>query len=99
MPQKKLTLHEDIEASLRTYELLIGVFASRTRDMIGRYGEIEALSRLVTSADLQQGFKILRDMRKLDATFEAVITRHTSDFRAQIVEAAAWRIENADRLE
>ena len=94
-----MTFDDDLDASLRTYESLIGAFASRTRDMIARYGKEEALSRLAISADLQQGFKMLRDNRKLASTFEAVITRHAIRFRPDVVEAAKWRLENADKLE
>ena len=93
-----MTFPDDLEASLKIYESQICTFASRTRDMITRYGEVEALSRLVISSDLQQGFKILRDNRKLDATFEAVITRHANMFKSEIVEAAKWRLENASNL-
>lgn len=88
----------DLERSLATYESLIGAFASRTREMIDRYGAVGALSRLVISADLQQGFKVLRDRRKLGATFEAVVTRHPEKFEAATIEAAQWRLDNAENL-
>jgi hypothetical protein len=43
--------------------------------MMEQHGEIEALSRLVVSADLQQGFKVLRDRNQLDKTFESLVDR------------------------
>ena len=59
-------LEEDIENSLRIYEDLIANLASRSRQIIRRFGPIEALSRIVVSADLQQGFRVLRDHGMLE---------------------------------
>ena len=63
-----LTLLGDIEHVIAVYEGEIGVTAARTRQMIERYGAIEALSKLAESADLQKGFRILRDRDQLDST-------------------------------
>jgi hypothetical protein len=94
-----MTFEADLEESLKTYELLIGAFASRTRNMIAQYGDVESLSRLVVTADIQPGFKVLNQNGKLQATFEAVITRHPAKFRKEIVDAAVFRLENADALD
>ncbi|MDE0626838.1 MAG: hypothetical protein OXH99_10605 [Bryobacterales bacterium] len=60
---------------------------------------IDALSKLAVSAELQSGFKVLRDRDQLDATFEAVILRHANLFPKDVVAAAEWRLQNAHRLD
>lgn len=85
----------EVNEAIKIYEQAIGNFASRTRQMIDRYGVADALSRLVQSPDLQSGFKVLRDRDELDRTFEAVITRHPNLFQKQVVESAQWRLDNA----
>ena len=72
-----MILHEEIERAIQLYEQIIRHAATRTRQMIDRYGEVKALSKLMISPDLQQGFKVLRDRGQLDLTFEAVVARHT----------------------
>lgn len=92
------SLFRSIEDVITIYEEETGVPASRTRQMIERHGHIEALSKLAVSANLQQGFKVLRDRNRLDMTFEALIVRHAKDFPDDVVEAAKWRLENAQQL-
>ena len=88
----------EVSQAITLYERTIGQVATRTRQMIEDYGEIEALSRLMISADLQQGFKGLRDADKLDSTFEAIVVRFPDLFAADVVEAAKWRLENSHNL-
>lgn len=92
------TLNHDIEDVIVVYEHINGVTAARTRQMIQRYGPIEALSKLVESSELQKGFRILRDNNRLDSTFEALIVRHANLFHENVVEAAQWRLTNANAL-
>ena len=66
--------------------------------MIDELGEKETLSRLMISADLQQGFKALRDSNQLDSTFEAIVVRFSGLFSPEVVEAAKWRLENPYQL-
>ena len=87
-----------IENAIVVYEQAIGGFAARTRQMIEREGAINALSRLVVSPDLQQGFRVLRDRNQLDSTFEAVIVKYPQCFSNNVIEAARWRLNNADHL-
>jgi len=87
-----------VETAIKLYEEKIGQFATRTWQMIERYGKIEALSRLVVSADLQSGFKVLRDNGLLEYTFEAIVVKYKDKFKPNIVEAAQWRIQEANRL-
>ena len=88
----------EVSQAITLYERTIGKAATRTRKMIEDYGEIEALSRLMKSADLQQGFKALRDADKLDNTFETIVVRFSDLFAADVVEAAKWRLENSHKL-
>ena len=91
-------LQIEVDQAIKFYERAIGHAAARTRQMIDTYGEIEALSRLMVSADLQQGFKVLRDRDQLDQTFEAVVVRFRSLFENQVVQAAQWRLDNPHNL-
>ena len=73
-------LEQAVEAAITVYEEQAGVSGSRTWPMIHRYGHVGALSRLVVSADLQKGFRVLRDADLLDMTFEALVVHHSSFF-------------------
>jgi hypothetical protein len=84
--------------AVELYEHAIGHAASRTRNMIETHGEIEALSRLMISPDLQQGFRVLRDSGQLDQTFEAVVVRFRHLFPDEVVQAAQWRLDNPHSL-
>ncbi len=83
---------EEVEHVIQLYERVIGHAATRTRQMIDRYGEVEALSRLMVSPDLQRGFQALRDRGQLDKTFEAVVVRFHHLFEPDVVQAAQWRL-------
>lgn len=47
------SFRKEVEHTIKLYEREIGHAATRTRPMIDKYGEVEALSRLMISADLQ----------------------------------------------
>lgn len=91
-------LLRDVEYVIVLYEEVIGSAASRTRQMIERDGAINALSKLAVRPDLQKGFKVLRDSGQLDHSFEALIVKYQCLFSKDVVEAARWRLENADNL-
>ncbi len=88
----------EVKQAIEIYENTIGRAAARTRRMIEQLGEIEALSRLMVSAELQQGFKVLRDEKQLDKSFEALVIRFQDLFRPDVVEAAQWRLANPYKL-
>jgi hypothetical protein len=89
----------EVEDSIRAYETVnSGHRANNTRPMIAQYGEIGALSHLMENGNLQQGFKALRDSGQLDKTFEALIVKHPELFEPKTVEAAQWRLDNANKL-
>jgi hypothetical protein len=85
---------DEVQQTIELYESIIGHVAARTRQMIEQHGEIEALSQLVVSADLQQGFKVLRDSNQLPKSFEALVVRFRHLFETNAVEAAEWRMDN-----
>lgn len=87
-----------VEHSIKSYEKAIGRTATVSRRMVDEHGEIEALSRLVKSPNLQKGFKILRDHGQLDKTFEAVVVEFQHLFKPDALKAAKWRLANADKL-
>ena len=61
-------------------------------------GAINALSNLVVSPELQNGFKLLRDRDQLSQTFEALIVQFPELFDANVVKAAEWRLASAHEL-
>ena len=88
-------IRDAVERSIRAYEEELGHETTITRDMVGRHGEVEALSRLMISADLQRGFRALRDANRLDETFEKIVVTHPDIFTKEgVVESAQWRLDN-----
>ncbi|MBI3467699.1 MAG: hypothetical protein HY000_32220 [Planctomycetes bacterium] len=65
----EVTFRAAVSHAIELYERAMRHAATRTRSMIETHGEVEALSRLMISPDLQQGFKVLRDSGQLDQTF------------------------------
>ena len=94
----EIAFKKEVEHAIRIYEREIGHAATRTRPMIYKYGEVEALSRLMVSADLQQGFKVLRDRDQLDKTFESLVVRFQNLFKPDVVQAAQWRLAHPYEL-
>ncbi len=88
----------EVEHAIELYEKTIGHAATRTRQMIEQYGEVDALSRLMVSADIQQGFKVLRDSNQLDSTFESLVVRFRHLFGSDTIQAAQWRLDHSDEL-
>lgn len=91
-------LNHEIQNTIDIYEQIIGHTASRTRQMISSLGPIEALSKLVVSSNLQQGFRALRDQERLDLSFEAIVTRHPNLFNQKTIDVAQWRLDHKDQL-
>ena len=89
---------KEVAEVLVVYEQTIGHAATRTRAMIGEHGAVGALTRLMVSPDLQQGFKVLRDNGQLSLTFEALVVQHKALFGREAIEAAQWRLDNPYQL-
>ena len=94
----EVAFKQEVDQVIKFYEKELGRAATRTRRMIDESVEIDALSRLMVSADLQQGFKVLRDRDQLDKTFEAVVIRFKHLFKPDAVQAAQWRLANPYEL-
>ena len=90
------TFEQEIENVVNIYEKTNGHFATRTRSMIEQHGIIKTLEILMNNADLQKGFKTLRDKNMLDKTFEAVIIKYKDKIKINknAVEAAQFRLNN-----
>lgn len=88
------SLREEVDKTLQLYERLTGRPASRTWPMFDDNDYVGTLSRLVMCNELQKGFKVLRDSKRLGATFEAIIGRHKDIFTPEVVQAAQWRLDN-----
>ena len=84
--------------AVELYERVIHHAAQRTRNMIESLGEVKALSRLMVSADLQQGFRALRDSGQLHEIFEAAVVRFPAFFKDDVIQAAQWRLDNPHNL-
>ena len=89
---------DDVEKAIVLYEKANGYAASRTRQMIADHGAIKALSILMVSPDLQQGFKVLWDSKQLDKTFESIVVKFQHLFESDVVEAAQWRLAHPYEL-
>jgi hypothetical protein len=89
---------DDVKKAIELYEEANGYAANRTRQMITDHGEIKALSLLMVSPDLQQGFKVLRDSSQLDKTFESIVVKYQHLFEPGVVEAAQWRLDHPYEL-
>lgn len=63
--------------------------------MFARYGVQGAIERLVTSGQIQPGFRKLIEHNRPDLTFEAFAARFPTWFNPGIAESAQFRIDNA----
>lgn len=91
---EQILFEHEVESAVSHYEKAIGHSAYPTRQMLKQHGNERALSLLMNSADIQKGFKVLRNTNQLEKTFEAVIVRHEHRFDAKVVEVAQWRLDN-----
>lgn len=67
--------------------------ATRTWQMIKKYGVIEAVERAVNRESDAAGFTSLAEMEMLDLAFESVVLRHPEAFTAGTQERARQRLE------
>ena len=68
------------------------VHASRTWQMIKRYGIIEAVEKVVNRPDVAPGYTLLEEMGMLDFAFEAVVCRHPDMFSKETVARSKERL-------
>ncbi len=67
--------------------------ASRTWQMINKYGIISAAERAVDKPIERNGYKILVQMGMQDLTFESVIVRYPDSFKEEVVMRARERLK------
>jgi len=70
--------------------------ASRTWQMVKRYGIIKAAERAVNRPVEAMGYKILVERGMKDLTFEAVIIKYPKEFSREIVKLAKNRVEELE---
>ena len=83
-----------VEETISIYERFIPGAATATREMIVRRGVIQALLSLVQNANIQRGFRILRDNNMLNRTFEQLIVDNPEFFDTTTIECARFRLEH-----
>lgn len=72
--------------------------ASRTWQMINRYGIVGAAERAVNRKIEAMGYKVLVKMGMQDLTFEAVITQFPETFDQNIVKLCQERLEELKKI-
>jgi len=65
--------------------------------MRDRYGTVPAIERLVSSGEIQSGFKKLERLGLLNWTIEAAVLKFANEFSSSIRAAAEWRLQQAKK--
>ena len=68
--------------------------ANRTWQMIGEYGILAAVARIVTRRKDTDGYALLVEMGMEDMTFEQVVLRHPKEFDIDVIAAARSRLSD-----
>lgn len=89
-------LRRDVATAVEEYEKLIGGYASYTHRMLEELGPVTALSKLMADSKIQKGLRTLAKAKKLDLSFEAAVVKHARLFPKSVVEAAQWRLQEAE---
>jgi hypothetical protein len=91
-PLGDMTLVERVQEAVRVYEEFLAykhggkrISASRTKQMIKRWGEKEAVRRTVTNMDMSNGLDLLAKYDRLDCAYEQIIL----DFALEFDQAAS----------
>jgi len=72
--------------------------ASRTWQMIKKYGIIRAAEKAVDRPIEPNGYKVLVQMGMQDLTFESVIVRHPDSFNEEVVLRAQERLKKLSEV-
>jgi hypothetical protein len=82
-----MTLVERVHESVRVYEEFLArkhsgrrVRAARTRDMIRRWGEKEAVRRTVANMHSSNGLELLAEHGRLDCAYEQIVLDFSTEF-------------------
>ena len=91
-PLGDLTLAERVHEAVRVYEQFLAykhggkrIAASRTRTMIKRWGEKEAVRRTVTNMTMSTGLELLAKYDRLDCAYEQIILDFPDEFEAVLI--------------
>jgi hypothetical protein len=94
-PLTDLTLVERVHEAVRVYEEFLAykhggkrILASRTRTMITRWGEKEAVRRTVTNLTMSTGLELLAKYGRLDCAYEQIILDFPYEFDAALIAKA-----------
>jgi hypothetical protein len=94
-PLADLTLTERVHAAVRVYEQFLTykhggkrILAGRTRAMIKRWGEKEAVRRTVTNLDMSSGLDLLAKYNRLDCAYEQIILDFPDEFDTTTIAKA-----------
>jgi hypothetical protein len=100
----KSTVELELWKALYAYEEVLSeknkrrTRATRTRQMVARYGIIGAVERIVNRKIEAMGYKVLVERGLIDLTFEAVIVRHPDKFRQEVVARAKERLGKLEKI-
>ena len=86
-PPADMTLNERVWEAIRVYEAFLAhkhggkrVPASRSKDMIKRHGEKEAVRRTVKNLNMSNGLELLEQHGRLDCAYEQIILDFPLEF-------------------
>lgn len=94
------SLEHDVWRSVHALEEMRGVAAgrtvrlSRTRQKIGRHGEVRMVADLTVKPEPSDGFHMLVELGHPELLFEAVALRHPDRFARDVLDAARARIRS-----
>lgn len=90
-----MTLAERVYEAVRVYEEFLAhkhggrrIRASRTKEMIKRWGEKEAVRRTVANLDMSNGLELLARFDRLDCAYEQIILDFPGEFDPELVAKA-----------
>lgn len=94
-PLADLTLTERVHEAVRVYEEFLAykhggkrIAAARTRSMIERWGEKEAVRRTVTNLNMSTGLELLAKYGRLDCAYEQIILDFPDEFDVILIAKA-----------
>ena len=86
-PSADMTLNERVWEAIRVYEAFLAhkhggkrVPASRSKDMIKRHGEKEAVRRTVKNLNMSNGLELLEQHGRLDCAYEQIVLDFPLEF-------------------
>ena len=86
-PPADMTLNERVWEAIRVYEAFLAhkhggkrVPASRSKDMIKRHGEKEAVRRTVKNLNMSNGLELLEQHGRLDCAYEQIVLDFPLEF-------------------